>query len=120
MRTCSRCGGDKNIEKHHIKHRANGGTNDPENLVDLCRGCHDYQHTKENILAHMKRNKERNQLARFKIWEYRLHVLEKFNTPELVKERGYKPYFDDVKTHYMSREVKAFIPKDTILKLESE
>lgn len=28
-------------EVHHIKAKADGGTDDPGNLVAICRGCHD-------------------------------------------------------------------------------
>jgi len=48
-----------------------------------------------------------------------LQVTEEFNKPEIIIERGYKPYWDDVKTHYMSREVKDFIASSqSAMKLE--
>lgn len=28
-------------EVHHVKAKADGGTDDPENLVSICRDCHD-------------------------------------------------------------------------------
>ena len=28
-------------EVHHVKAKADGGTDDPENLVSICRECHD-------------------------------------------------------------------------------
>ena len=42
---CYRC--DKHFSKsklsvHHIMARANGGSNDPSNLIPLCIPCHDY------------------------------------------------------------------------------
>ena len=27
-------------DKHHIKHRSTGGSNEPGNLICLCRPCH--------------------------------------------------------------------------------
>ena len=43
--TCQCCG-KKNcrLEVHHIKFRRNGGTNDEENLITLCKECHDGVH----------------------------------------------------------------------------
>ena len=116
---CSRCGSTENIEKHHIIHRVNGGSNDIDNLCELCTYCHDYQHAKENIEYYINKCESKHQFRRLKIWQYRLHVLEEFNTPELILQRGYKTYWDDVKTHYMSREVEIYIPPEQItMKLE--
>ena len=44
--TCQCCG-KKNcrLEVHHIKFRRNGGTDDEENLITLCKECHDGVHT---------------------------------------------------------------------------
>ena len=43
--TCQCCG-KKNcrLEVHHIKFRSNGGTDDEENLITLCKECHDGIH----------------------------------------------------------------------------
>ena len=43
--TCQCCG-KKNcrLEVHHIKFRSNGGTDDEENLITLCKECHDGVH----------------------------------------------------------------------------
>jgi hypothetical protein len=38
--TCTRCGTAKRIELHHRRPVIHGGTNDPSNLVPLCRKCH--------------------------------------------------------------------------------
>ena len=37
---CQRCHGTDSIELHHIKHVANGGSDDPGNLQLLCHNCH--------------------------------------------------------------------------------
>lgn len=108
LRICSRCGSSNQIEKHHIVYRVNGGSNDPDNIKDLCRACHDYQHSLENIQSHIQRSIKRKQTARLKIWQYRLQVLETLNTPELIRVNGFTSYWTDIKTHYMSREVKVF------------
>ena len=43
--TCQCCG-KKNcrLEVHHIKFKSNGGTDDEENLITLCKACHDGVH----------------------------------------------------------------------------
>lgn len=118
---CYRCTSGKRIEKHHIIHRAHGGIDDPSNLRDLCNACHDYQHALGDILSHIKKCEERTQIARLKIWQYRLSVLEALNTPEIIKETGvYTSYWTDKKTHYMSREVKLYTPAKDQLNLFKE
>jgi hypothetical protein len=45
--TCQQCkgkSGNKRIEVHHIKPRGQGGSNRPDNLVCLCKTCHDNHH----------------------------------------------------------------------------
>ena len=40
---CERCGG-KAADVHHITYRSHGGTDEFENLIGLCRRCHDQAH----------------------------------------------------------------------------
>ena len=49
--TCQCCG-KKNcrLEVHHIKFRSNGGTDDEENLITLCKECHDGVHAGTVVL----------------------------------------------------------------------
>lgn len=42
---CARCGGTFRIEKHHIISRAQGESDDPANLIQLCAVCHGEIHT---------------------------------------------------------------------------
>ncbi len=45
--TCQQCkgkSGNKKIEVHHIKPRVQGGSNRPDNLVCLCKTCHNNYH----------------------------------------------------------------------------
>lgn len=46
---CVECGSNKNLHVHHIVHRKNGGTNDPDNLVTLCKWCHAERHKDEPV-----------------------------------------------------------------------
>jgi hypothetical protein len=94
LAACTRCGAVCNIEKHHIKHRANGGRDAPENLKDLCTACHDYQHAKENIIGGIELYENKLRILR-----HRLEVLESLNQPELIKVNGYQSYWKDATTH---------------------
>jgi hypothetical protein len=57
------------------------------------------------------------------MWIFRLGILEAFNTPELVNERGFKSYWDCPQTHYgvwypkilIGRELKQKKMKESIL-----
>lgn len=45
--TCQNCKGkskDKRLEVHHIIFRSNGGSDEQENLIALCKTCHDSLH----------------------------------------------------------------------------
>ena len=37
---CQQCGKAGRLEAHHVLHLASGGSNDLDNLLTLCRGCH--------------------------------------------------------------------------------
>jgi hypothetical protein len=97
---CIRCGSEKNIEFHHIIQKVNGGSNNPENLETRCQGCHDYEHSKRIINEKIKRHCQPERLL---AWKHRLDVLEALNTIELIRVRGFKPYWSDPTTHNMPR-----------------
>jgi len=45
--TCQKChgrSGDKVLQVHHIRGRKNGATNRPEELITVCRTCHEKHH----------------------------------------------------------------------------
>jgi 5-methylcytosine-specific restriction endonuclease McrA len=49
--SCQKCLGKKKDNKlhvHHIIFRSNGGTNSPDNLITLCKTCHDNLHLHSN------------------------------------------------------------------------
>jgi len=87
-RACSRCGFLNHLEKHHKKHKIDGGSDANPNRRWLCQGCHDYQHARDAVLKAIKVEKKR--LA---ILEKRLEIIEQENTPEQIRKRGYQPYF---------------------------
>ena len=45
---CTRCGSRARLEVHHKTPLEAGGTNDPCNLVTLCRGCHIEENRRQN------------------------------------------------------------------------
>jgi hypothetical protein len=52
---CQACGQKKqrkNLEVHHITPRASGGSDDPTNLVTLCRQCHDREDWYDHVRAY--------------------------------------------------------------------
>jgi len=111
---CIRCGGDYKIEKHHIIHRVRGGNNDKDNLVDLCRHCHKYQHAKEKVLdviiywANELRNiNNSKELAyirpRLDLAIKRLDTIEQENTPLMIISRGYYPYWNNKELHLVKK-----------------
>ena len=92
---CIRCGrGEKLtlIEQHHIVPKIEGGSNDSNNKEPRCIPCHKYAHAKLKILKAIEVQKRggrmSRQLERIAVLEYRLKVLKKLNTPELIRERG--------------------------------
>jgi hypothetical protein len=51
--TCQNCKNkskDKKLEVHHIIYRKNGGSDEQDNLITLCKSCHDGVHSKNLIL----------------------------------------------------------------------
>jgi len=103
--SCIRCGATEPLEEDHIIPKSKGGLDEASNKRWLCEGCHDYRHARDAILAEIKKN-ETAALGGYGnpyvygMWIFRLGVLEAFNTPELVKERGYKSYWGCPQTHY--------------------
>ena len=45
---CEICGSPAS-DIHHIKHKSQSGNNDIENLMALCRHCHDMAHSDKSI-----------------------------------------------------------------------
>lgn len=41
---CCNCHAHSNLDVHHIHFRRHGGSNDPGNLITLCKTCHDSMH----------------------------------------------------------------------------
>ena len=55
--TCQYCHGkskDKRLEVHHLIHRADGGSDNPDNLITLCATCHARYHAGRIKLTNVK------------------------------------------------------------------
>lgn len=103
---CIRCGSERDPEGDHIIPKVKGGTDDPANKRILCEPCHKFRHAKDKILSSIENELRRLgtgqfNSARFTMLIMRLGVLEVFNTPEKIKERGsYMSYWKVPTTHY--------------------
>lgn len=53
---CQMCGARNDLEIHHIKPRADGGLDDLDNLILLCRSCHDIAELEQLPSAYKIRN----------------------------------------------------------------
>ena len=55
--TCQYCHGkskDRRLEVHHLIHRADGGSDRPDNLITFCKTCHDKYHAGKIKLTNIK------------------------------------------------------------------
>ena len=48
---CANCGRSGRLELHHVHPLAEGGTNEPYNLMPLCRQCHLAEHDRYGVLG---------------------------------------------------------------------
>lgn len=68
---CERCWNNKWSDIHHIISRRLKDTDTPENLIMLCRKCHDYAHSnntqemKEELFKLVEESLKRSSLYRF-------------------------------------------------------
>ena len=103
---CIRCGRSEQIEEHHIVEQCNGGGDEPENKENRCRPCHKYEHTWRAVQVALEHERHRGQQNRIRYYEHRLEILEKLNTPELIRERRtYLSYWSDKSTRYLPRRI---------------
>lgn len=103
---CIRCGRNERLEEHHIIDRSHGGGEEPENKEWRCSACHDYEHARRNLVAALEYEKKREQVDRIRVYQHRLEVLDKLNTPEIIREKGkYTSYWSDNSTHRLPRRI---------------
>ena len=51
----------KKLEVHHIRRRADGGSDTPDNVVTLCHECHEAHHQKKKVLKFKRPPTHRNE-----------------------------------------------------------
>ena len=85
--TCQCCG-KKNcrLEVHHIKFRRDGGTDDEENLITLCKGCHDGVHA-GTVVLNKKPKKSKNLKHATHMSIIRSYLLKKY--PDAIETFGF-------------------------------
>ena len=85
--TCQCCG-KKNcrLEVHHIKFRSNGGTDDEENLITLCKECHDGVHD-GTVVLNKKPKKNKNLKYATHMSIIRSQLLKKY--PNTIETFGF-------------------------------
>jgi len=86
--TCQQCKGkskEKRLEVHHIVYRRNNGSDEEENLITLCKTCHDGVH--EGIIQ-LKGGKIKGQLKHAtQMNSIRIQLLKRL--PEAIETFGY-------------------------------
>ena len=87
--TCQSCKGkskDNRKEVHHIIFRSNNGSDDPENLITLCKSCHDSLH--DNKLNLNLKGKKKGKLKHAtQMNSIRIQLLKRL--PEATETFGY-------------------------------
>ena len=85
---CQHCKGkskDKKLEIHHIIFRSNNGSDEPENLITLCKTCHDAVHDGK---IKLKGGKIKSQLKHAtQMNSIRVQLMKRL--PEAIETHGY-------------------------------
>lgn len=94
---CQECGFFKYLEVHHILPRSQGGSNDPTNLITLCRRCHAKKHGHACCINKKRRHTARNRRRRFNrylnshrdeiLTNPSFHVIIPEDSPEMIQRR---------------------------------
>ncbi len=79
--SCDACGKSPS-DKHHIKTRWSGGTDDDFNLIDLCRQCH-VAINQLGAVKFIRNNPHLESLFELKGWE----IMNVFGIEKLVREK---------------------------------
>lgn len=75
---CQCCGENKKLlEVHHKIPRQKGGTDEPENLVTLCRSCHKTQEWDDDLFW----NVPKHETPFLKYGDYLADLFERLNSP---------------------------------------
>jgi hypothetical protein len=104
--TCQHCKGktkNNKLEVHHIVFRRNGGSDEPENLIVLCKTCHNNLHSEKILL---KKNGKKNGQLKYatqmnSIRQQLLKVLPESEETFGFITKEHRQIIDLPKEHYM-------------------
>ena len=81
-RACGKSAKDgARLEVHHIRRRADGGSDTPDNVVTLCHECHEAHHQKQKVMKLKRPPVHRN--------EAHMNAMRKYLRTRLVMEYGH-------------------------------
>jgi len=117
---CACCGGPGR-DAHHIIYLRDGGSNDQNNLICLCRGCHERVHKNVYVIdpetREIKPNVELNTIAEADKQEYVAQYEEEFGRT-LYKSTGGYYYFSGMqKVKITAKEIKKAVSFQTATQL---
>lgn len=69
--TCQNCGSHEHLEVHHIRHRSDGGSDRPGNLITLCHECH-WRHHNEGMILNVKVSKSLRDMSTMNVIRKRI------------------------------------------------
>ena len=103
---CQHCSGkskDFKLEVHHIIFRTNGGSDEPENLIILCKTCHDGFHH-GSIVLKLEGKRKGNLNHATQMNSIRVQLLKYY--PNAIESFGYitkenRQQYTDQKEHYL-------------------
>ena len=101
--TCQCCGKkNRRLEVHHIIFRSNGGTDDENNLITLCEGCHKKVH--DSVITLDKKPKKMNLKYATHMSIIRSQLLKKY--PDAIETFGFvtsenRTHLGLEKSHYI-------------------
>ena len=79
------------LEVHHIRRRADGGSNTPDNVVTLCHECHEAHHQKKKVLKFKKPPIHKNEAHMNSMRKYLMDTLLFYPWRKVVEfTYGYK------------------------------
>ena len=90
-RVCGKSGKDVRLEVHHVRRRADGGSDTPDNVVTLCHECHEKHHQGKSVLKFRRPPVRKNEAHMNAMRKY-LYEMAKYEFPAqlVVVTYGYE------------------------------
>jgi len=104
---CERCGAvNREIENHHVRPKIKGGSDNKQNIQQLCKPCHYYKNARGSCTRAIEGYQRSLALKdkggwssleaateyyiqKIKQYRTRIKKLDELNTPEMIFEKGY-------------------------------